>query len=1185
MGPYEVARFIAEGGMGAVYEARDTRDGGEGRTVALKLLTSAASQAVDRFEREARLTVALDHPGIVRVFEWSRDGAEAYMAMELLRGSPLVERLAEGPLPLTEAVRVAMEVCAALAHAHAHSVVHRDLTPSNIFLTDAPGAPVKVLDFGVARVVGEAGLTRTGSFLGTLRYVAPEQVTGASSVDARADLWSLGVVLFECLTGRRPFDGEHQAAVLMKVTAGDVPDLGALRPDLPRALVDAVRSALTRDRAARVQSAEELLERLRAVDLAATPAPERRPEGAVERRTVSLVLALGLRDEALARSIAADLGAELTALPGNASHAGSLLAVFGASRSTGDEPSRAARLARALSLLARSVTATTGRATTSGGGVSGEVIDAAFALAPPEGIALDEVTRTADRDAATATTGAADTLHDASAATPFVGRAAELDQLVRQVTAADETGVVSTTVVSGAPGHGKSRLLVEAVARVRQAVDGVTVVTVRGDPLRESVPYAALREAMAAVVGDDLVRPLALGEDGDAQRLRDRARQCVLSVLQGLVERGPVLVAVDDAQWLDAATRAALRHACESGEFLPVALWFFCHPQAEDALTQVRAPSAEASRRSFTLQPLERVDAARILAAVAPDAPEGLLDRAGVVPLFVEEFARLWNTRRNDSWQTLPASIDLVYQSQLDQLGDAPRDFLKRAAVFGRTFWAEGVASLGAGGVDPRRMGALLTPRPTGRFDGVKEFVFRSGLLQEVAAGLWTDDERAQLHRLAGTWLEGRGADPLEVAHHFERAGDTGRAASMLCLAVERAAGVSDAATTASLAARALSLTDDPTLRWRALVARDRGLQLDGDRTLQREGLDAIDALAPVLGLAAMAEAAWRRCYLLRITGDVAAAVEQGEHACALALGADTPRWSAAALNDLALLHADAGRFEEAIRCAEEAVEVAESLGDPWWRARTAAALAYAVNECGDATRALALYQRAAAGFHEAGDARVEGLALANAAYTLSRLGHVGDAIERFDDVIRRCRAVGNLRTTSMAHANRATLLRMQGRLDESATELATAESLAARIGHPRIVAAARTERVYLALARDGSDDFAALGPACLDAATRAGSAQLLDAARATALRALARTGSAAAALYQTVADAARGASAEGRVELLAALADHDGWTGPHRDALTAALDAAVEAIHPDDAVGCRAALLRRFAVPSSFVC
>lgn len=1188
VGPYEVLRFLAEGGMGAVYEARDTRDD---RRVALKVLVSAATQAVDRFEREARLTLALDHPNIVKLHAWSRDDDGAYMAMELLRGRSLAARLAEGPIAPTEVIRIAAEVCDALEYAHAHRVVHRDLTPANIFITDGPGAPVKVLDFGIARVVGEAAFTRTGTFLGTLRYVAPEQVTSAATVDARADLWTLGVVLFEGLTGHRPFDAEHHAAVLLKITAGGIPDAAALRPDLPRAVIDVLRATLVRDRDARIESAAELGRRLRAIDLSAPSVTARASDGSAERRTVSLVLALDLRDEDVARAVARDLGAEPTALPlhtglfGQASTvlaadaaSTGMLSIFGASRSVGDEPQRAARLARAQALLARTVVATTGRATASQAGVSGEAIDAAIALARQGGLVLDEVTRAADRDGVRRLASTADTVLDASAESPFVGRGDELEQLTRQVIAATESGVPSTTVVSSAPGHGKSRLLLEAAMRVRSSVENTTVVAVRCDPTREAVAYGALADALATAVGDDLVRPLRPGRDGDAQGLRDGARQCLLAVLSGLAERGPVLLAVDDAQWLDAASRSALRQVCDSGEYLPVALWFFCHPAAEDALTQVKSSAAEASRKSFSLAPLARGDAARLLAAVAPDAPETLLDRSGVVPLFVEEFARLWNTRGDASWESLPTSIDLVYQAQLDHLGAAAKDSLKRAAVFGRTFWLEGVRALG-GDFEPRALGAVLTPRPRSRFGAAKEFAFRSALMQEVALKLWPDEERAALHGRAAAWLDAQGADAVEVAHHWELAHDDSKAAAMFTVATERAAGVSDASTTARLAERALALTTDEVLRWRALVARDRGLQLDGDRTLQREGLDAMEAMAPALGLEAMAQAAWRRCYFFRITGDPARAVEQGELACSLALGADTPRWQAAALNDLALVHADAGRLDEAIAHAEDAARLAQQLDDPWWRARTTATLAYAVNEGGDGARALALYSSAAQGFRTSGDARVESIALANGAFTLLRLGRVADALERFDDVLRRCHAVGNLRTTAMARANRGTLLRMLERYDEARAELDAADALATRIGHARVVSAARTERVYLALATGATGELRELAARCLDAGLRSGSAQLHDSARAAALRARVRAGDPSAEVAAETREAAARATAEGRLELVAALADADGWTPPHVAEIRSALDAAVAAIHADDPPGCEAALRKRFLV------
>ncbi|MBS2018765.1 MAG: serine/threonine protein kinase [Deltaproteobacteria bacterium] len=255
-GSYRVLERLGEGGMGIVWAARRERDGAD---VALKFLKTADVEHTRRLVREARIAQRLSHEGVVRVDDvLTLEGAPAVLVMERLDGATLRDRLAHEPrLALGEAARVVIDVAVALEAAHAIGIVHRDLKPENVFFHRGPGGPVvKVLDFGIAKVfeVAElhtAGMTRTGAMLGTPCYMAPEQVFGEGDVDGRADVWALGVLLFECLAGRRPFEGDNPGQVWKAVAMGDAPSLDALVEHVPVEVTSLVRRMLGRERAER----------------------------------------------------------------------------------------------------------------------------------------------------------------------------------------------------------------------------------------------------------------------------------------------------------------------------------------------------------------------------------------------------------------------------------------------------------------------------------------------------------------------------------------------------------------------------------------------------------------------------------------------------------------------------------------------------------------------------------------------------------------------------------------------------------------------------------------------------------------------------------------------------------------------------------------------------------------------
>jgi serine/threonine-protein kinase len=273
-GRYELERLIAGGGMGAVWRAVDRR---LDRPVAVKLLRRGLATDpafVERFRREARAAAALSHPNVAGVFDYGEHEGEAYIVMELVEGENLAERLArEGPLPWPQALAIAEQVARALADAHAHGLVHRDVKPANILLSQGLDATVvKVTDFGIARAEAAVTLTGTGAVLGSAAYVAPEQASG-SQVGPAADLYGLGCVLFEMVTGRPPYRGQSAVALATQHVSGPVPNPRQLRPELPGAVAAITLRALQKVPADRFDSASAMAEALAGAMPGATPGP------------------------------------------------------------------------------------------------------------------------------------------------------------------------------------------------------------------------------------------------------------------------------------------------------------------------------------------------------------------------------------------------------------------------------------------------------------------------------------------------------------------------------------------------------------------------------------------------------------------------------------------------------------------------------------------------------------------------------------------------------------------------------------------------------------------------------------------------------------------------------------------------------------------------------------------------
>jgi serine/threonine-protein kinase len=264
LGRYAIQSELGRGAMGVVYKATDTA---LERTVAVKTVNMAlerdgAEKYEARFYQEARAAGSLNHPNIVTVYDVGKEGNVAYMAMEFIQGAELRSLLAEGrPLPVSQAVSVASQVAEGLAYAHEHGVVHRDIKPANIMVL-ADG-PVKITDFGIARMrANNDELTQSGMMLGSPKYMSPEQVIGKRA-DHRSDIFSLGVILYEMLTGTAPFSGENVTALMYQIVNFAPPAPSAVNAAVPELLNFIVAKMLAKPLEERYQSAQELANDLR----------------------------------------------------------------------------------------------------------------------------------------------------------------------------------------------------------------------------------------------------------------------------------------------------------------------------------------------------------------------------------------------------------------------------------------------------------------------------------------------------------------------------------------------------------------------------------------------------------------------------------------------------------------------------------------------------------------------------------------------------------------------------------------------------------------------------------------------------------------------------------------------------------------------------------------------------------
>ncbi len=896
-------RFVIEahactGGMGSVYRARD-RERGDA-LVALKVMTDDERGLGPRFAREASVLAELDHPGIVRYvahgMSSAGSGSSTYLAMEWLEGEDLASHLARAHthrIDVASAVVIARRAAEALAAAHERGIVHRDIKPSNLFLVEQDPRRLKVLDFGVARVTGsvapfgptERPITRTGAIVGTVGYMAPEQARGDRDVDPRADVFSLGCVLFECLTGRPAFSGAHIVAVLAKILLEDAPRAASFNDAVSPALDELVSRMLAKDPFVRPADAQALLRELDRLTLchpspaARAPRESHPPLADREQRLVTIVFAR-TGDVVHARKIVEPFGGSTIVLAD-----GTLLVTFAGLGSATDQVTRAASYALALYGIAPAarIAIATGRAESTGEGIYGPTVDrAAASLARAErirGVVVDDtsagllegrfdVVRHEEGDVLVVREPIVERLAPRTLlgrSTPCVGRDKELALLEATFDECASEPVARTALITGVAGTGKSRLCHELITRLHGRGNDVHVLFARGEPVGAGAALTLARQLVRSALAaheslvdhlDALMRsddrrsaiadmlrelvgqptkdpgPQLRAARNDPMIMASAMRHAFSEWLGALACREPVLVIIEDMHWGDAGSISLLGAALATHTSKPLMVLALARPEVHDSFPRLWAQSTP---QEIRLARLTRSASEKLARLALPEASDDLITRlvaqADGNAFYLEELVR-HVARCGDI--AFPDTVVALAQSRLEALEPDARRVLRLASIFGEIFWREGVDALAPDIVTEPIFHALiagevLVERSTARLGSRRELGFRHSLLREAAYSMLTEPDRRSGHLLVGAWLESLAIEePLVLVEHFERGGDMQRALPYIVRASRDALAIGQMVGGAALARRGLDAKAEGVLRGQLLTVVAVGASAQG---------------------------------------------------------------------------------------------------------------------------------------------------------------------------------------------------------------------------------------------------------------------------------------------------------------------------------------------------------------------
>jgi tetratricopeptide (TPR) repeat protein len=1157
-------RFVIEkkagsGGTGTVFRAKDTLTG---ETVAVKILHEGRNQKTERFVAEARVLSELKHPGIVRyVTHGTTSDRDPYLAMEWLEGEDLAARLARERLTVAESIDVVKKVGDALELAHARGVIHRDVKPSNIFLVDRDIAQIKLLDFGVARIASLSGATRVGALIGTPGYMAPEQARGAKDLDARADVFSMGCVLFECLTGRAPFLAEHVMAVLAKILLEDAPRVREIRAEVPSGLDSLVARMLDKDPKGRPPSAVAVVRELASLGAGeGTEAkrlsthPSALTEG--EQSLLSVVLAgaalgratlgtLSNTDPSTAQrlqKIADAHGGQLEPLLD-----GSVVVTFRGSGAATDLAARTARCALALraAVPGSPVAAAMGRGSLQGRWPTGDVIDRAARLL--RAVTLEstgvESGRTIRIDDVVA--GLLDSRFDVAGdsvglalsgeaeradwrrtllgkACPCVGRERELASLRAIFDESSSEPVSRVGLVTAPPGAGKSRLVQEALLRLRS--DGVEpqIWMAQGDPMSAGAPWNLLAQMVRGTAGvlegespavrqrklrariarnlpkEDADRVVEfLGEmigaqfpDKDSVQLRSARRDAQLMGDQ--IRRAwedfvraesaePLLVVVEDLQWGDLPSVKLIDATLEWLHDRPMTVFALARPEVEEAFPRLWSGRGVTEIR---LGPLTKKSSERLVvevlgARVAPEVVSRIVERAAGNAFYLEELIR----DASEEVQTIPATVLAMVQARLERLDSESRRVLRAASVLGQVFWTGAAAALlglapQAGGLtgilSSLVEGEILARRPTSQFPGEHEYAFRHSLVREGAYATLTDEDRVLGHRLAGEWLERAGSsDAMVLAEHFERGGTADRAVVWYMRAVEQALEGDDLVSVLARVERAVDCGAVGEALASLRVAAALAYRWRGEfKHAASAGIEAMASARPHGGLwlAAASEVVVARSKV----GDVKRVVEIADALLARPPGSH-PTESDVAFVIAATRTAThlflSGHIPTASALIERTVPLVNAISDdnPIVAAWAHVARATQTEFAGDPARYLEHVSAASDAFTRAGDLRGACTQRINVGYACLEMGAFDEAETALREAALSAKRMGLANLVAVAKHNLGRAVAQRGALGLAAQIESEAIAECEAQGDLRMAGASR---MYLALVRAAEKDY-----------------------------------------------------------------------------------------------------------------
>ncbi len=842
---FVVVEEVARGGMGVVYRTRDERDGDE---AALKVLGKTSGSALARFEREARVLARLAHPNVVHYRAHGRDDDRPWLAMDWLEGVSLAEALDEGRIGMPDVGALSLAVCRGLQVTHARGIVHRDLKPSNIFLPHADPARAILLDFGVAQAIDGPRLTDTGATLGTPVYMAPEQAQGSRDVDHRADLYALGAVLFECLTGRPPFVGSTSFAVLAKRLLEDAPPLASV-VGVPEALARVVDQLLQRDPAARPTDAKQVAAMLGTVsfaDVGLVPKLRGPPVGATatEQRIGSVLLAGSAGDETITAS---DARVDQDALRRLASSHGAtvqlaasdaVMLTFTRSATAIDSASAAAWCALALrsTYAERAVAIATGDLVLGQVTISGDAVDRAAGLLDPSlGIGVDtttaellaarfELERAGERWRLVGERRAPVWL---PGATTLTGRRRELRRLLRAYEDVAEDERPAVVVVTGEAGMGKSRLATECVERLRERTAEVRIVLATGRPAHRDVPFGVASQLVRTTFDEEGAAEatgsfLSSWSSTSGPASRDPAllqRQLSAAFerwLRAVTAPGPVVLLLEDMHWADRPSVELLDTTLAAVQGRPLLLVALGRPELHERFGEGWRSH---DRLDLRLAPLDAASSRSLLVEVGIEdsRAEDIIALADGNPFALIEMGRA--ERRGA--KRVPATVLAAAQTRLDDLSPGARRAARAASVFGRTFDAARVAAVLATPENRVRpwleelvMATVIEPAD-------ESFLFAHDLLVEATYATWVAEDRRRAHAAAARFLDGRpDVEPDELSRHYRDGGDLRRAAMWSMRAAERALALGDLERALALSAP-VPEADDETKGRLALVAAE----------------------------------------------------------------------------------------------------------------------------------------------------------------------------------------------------------------------------------------------------------------------------------------------------------------------------------------------------------------------------